>query len=508
MPSSIEKKRNARLSAGDSLPPSYSHVAVAILIPSAFSLAFTAMAADALPGYLPLGAFGILAPCLMAAVSAVSSLVLERDRSSALAFVRGFILSLILIWTLQALLLPRPGGIRFLPDPRGVFLTAVCAFSFLLARKFRSAFRSREILLNAVEGPDGVRLQIAMRDESLMVSSAIREMKSSLTVSAVVIVVQGAVLLVIFLATGRLSLLPTLSFSLSIAAAAVLRTTVADYLRFQDLLSLGLRDSTAKRAARIRLGFIAVPCLAIFSFLASSDRSILPIKWIVDFLNYLFSLIHFEIKIPPMGEMGPPMEFEMLSRIDDIAGPTAEPWIDIRLILELIGKALIAAAAAAFLAFMLSPIFTKRVVPFLSALRPLKALAALLAFLKRSLSLLFSGRATTPAMSLAQKKRVEQSFEAITKKKKDPQKAKEIGKMAKAFVALIERGAELGLPYLPSSLPLEWAMRLSEKWPTEGSQLALAAEIFEEALYSDKLVSRDRVELYFSVMKRAGIGWG
>jgi hypothetical protein len=202
------------------------------------------------------------------------------------------------------------------------------------------------------------------------------------------------------------------------------------------------------------------------------------------------------------------MEFDMPSRIDEIAGPTAEPWIDIRLLLEIAGKALIVAAAAAFLAFMLSPIFAKRLGPFLLALRPLKALAALLAFLKRSLSLLFSGRAATPAMSLAQKKRVEQSFEAIIKKKKDPQKAKEIGRMAKAFVALIERGAELGLPYLPSSLPLEWARRLSEKWPTEDSQLSLAAEIFEEALYSDKLVSRDRVELYFSLMKRAGIGGG
>lgn len=503
----------------DPLSPAAAHLAVSILVPSAYCVTAAAIGACASPDRLPLTAFGAIAPVLSAALSAASSLVFERERVSAWGFLRGFVLFLIALWPLQALLLGRPEGFGFRPDPPGLFLMADCAAAYLIAAKLRGSFLSRELFMESVRGLEGARLRSSAREDGALSVLAFRETGEAATVSTTTLLILLGVACVLGVGGRPLPAFLLAALAVSTGAGFLVRAVVADFQETHSLLCMGIVPRTADRASRLRLALAVVALLCLLCPLLAGDRPVLPIARIAQAWNSLASRLPSRPRspqpatlpeLPPAGE--PETNFSM---------PEVEPLIDLSAFLAVFGRILLGGLAAAFLIFLVAPLFSRSVASFMAKRRPAAALASVLAFFRRLFALIFGGGPRAPGMSAVELKRIERRFESLAAKKANPEKERETGRMAKAFLRLIARGAELGSPYRDSSVPVEWAKAAAARWPAAaagadgaqeraigeeraiGDDLVAAAELFEAALYSDRLVGRESTEEYFRIVERA-----
>jgi hypothetical protein len=489
------------------------HGAISVIMASCFSLTLAVFGSDALPLLFPLSPFGLAAPALAAAAAVLLSVVLERERALAAAFIRGAVLMLIVFWPLQALLLPRQGGISFLPDPPGVFCVLDCALSFTLASLFRGFFRAREFFAESTRGLEGEKLRNMVRDEGYLLTSTRQEMELAMATATVLIGALGLLLLVLFWGKGSLSPALTACYGASAVAFVFLRAVITDFLSSQSLAGIGIAQAPGERAGRIRLALAAAAGLAVLSFALTGDESPLSIELVLRALASFFSLLGWgPARVIPQD----PQELERLrlSRLELSDADFGEPLIDLGMILDFLKKAAIVAAAAAFLWFLLKPIFSARLKDFVKARKPLKALGRFFDFLKRVLGLLSGRKAARTALSAQERKKLERDFENVARKAKSIEKERETGRMAKAFIELIALGTGLGLPYRPTSVPLEWTKALQGLLPAEGpedrdlsARLIAAAGIFEEALYSDRILGREKTDPFFGALKAARERW-
>jgi hypothetical protein len=493
-------------SAPDPIASRSVSVALAIFLPSAFGFAMAGIGAEAAPEYLPLRAFGLMAPILAASFSAVLSLVLERERASVWGHIRGFILFFLLLWPLQALLMRRAAGIDFRPDPAGVFLMAESVFAYVFAAKLRGSFHCRELFMASVRGLRGDALRKAAREDGGLSQEAVRNMGGASSSSLGFLAFLGTAIFLVSLAKKAISPFLAVSFTVFLASVLILMAIIADFRQSHALLCMGVLPRIEDRVLRARLATIAVAIICVAAPFVSGESPLLPYRVIAGFLEFLFK---------PRGSMRPvtrnPAAPDLWTGITDFQAPSEiadyKPLVDLSLFYKIAGRLMLAAAILAFILFLVSPLLSKYLKDFFKARRPGKAFASFIEFLKSVISLLrLRPKAAPRGLSAADRKRMEKTFEGMARRRRDPEKERETGKMTKAFVGLIARGTELGRPYLPSSVPAEWAGSLAAVWPEEtpeGEELVLAAEIFEEALYSAKLVGKERAEEYFEILKRA-----
>jgi hypothetical protein len=493
-------------SAPDPIASRSLSMALAIFLPTAFSFAMAGIGVEAAPGYLPLRAFGLLAPFLASSFSAVLSLVLERERASVWGFIRGFILFLLLLWPLQALLMRRAAGIDFRPDAAGVFLMAESALAYILAAKLRGSFRSRELFMESVRGLRGDALRKAAREDGSLSQDAVKDMGGASSAALVFLAFLATGIFLVSLAKKAISPFLAAAFAVSLASVLILIAIVADFRQSHSLLCMGVLPRAEDRVSRARLTAIAVAIISVSAPLLSGESPLLSYRIITGFLEFVFKPRGFLRPVtqnPEAPSLWPgTSNFGMPPEIPDV-----KPLVDLSLFFKITGKLILAAAISAFIFFLVSPLFSKYFKGFLKARKPGKAFSSFLEFLKSVFSFLFfRSKAASRGLSAAERKRMERAFEGMARRRKNPEKERETGKMAKAFISLIERGTELGKPYLPSSVPAEWAGSLAAVWrgqEPKWEDLVLAAEIFEEALYSEKLVGKERAEAYFQILKRA-----
>jgi hypothetical protein len=480
---------------------------------SCFSLTLAVYGADALPLLFPPSPFGLAAPVLTAAAAVLLSLVLERERARAASFIRGAVLMLIALWPLQALLLPRHGGANFLPDPPGIFCVLDCALSFTLASLFRGFFRAREFFAESTRGLEGEKLRNMVRDEGYLVTSTRQEMELAMSTATVLIGAFGLLLLALFWGKGMLSPALTACYGASAVAFVFLRAVITDFLSSQSLAGIGIAPAPDERAARIRQALVAAAGLALLSFALTGDESPLSFELVMRALASFFSLLGWG---PARAIPQDPQELERLrlSRLELSDADFGVPLIDLAMILEFLKKAAIVAAAASFLWFLLKPLFSAGLKDFVKARKPLRALGRLIDFLKRVLGLLSGRKAARTALSAQERKKLERDFESLARKAKSLEKERETGRMAKAFIELIALGTGLGQPYRPTSVPLEWTRALQGLLPSQeaedrdlAARLVAAAGIFEEALYSDRILGREKTDPYFAALKAARARW-
>jgi hypothetical protein len=491
------------------------HLAVSILAPAAYCVTAAALGDCASPDRLPLTVFGALAPVLAAAFSASSSLVFERERVSAWGFLRSFVLFIVALWPLQALLLGRPGGVDFRPDPAGIFLMADCCAAYAVAAKLRGSLRSRELFMESVRGLEGERLRSSAREDGALSLLAFRETGQAASLST-------SVLLALLGASCVLSVIgrPFSPFLLSALSASTIsgfmvRAVVADFRETHSLLCMGIVPGTRERASRLRLALAVAAILCLASPFLAGDSPILPLSRIARAWNSFLSLFPARARALTPLPAPTPLALEPPSGpAPSLPMPEVKPLIDLSAFLAVFGRVLLGGMALAFAIFLLAPLFSRSLGQFLKARRPVRALGSILSFFKRLLRLLFGKASPVPGMRPEELKRIERRFESLGARKANPAKERETGRMAKAFLRLIERGAELGHPYLDSSVPVEWARSAAAAWPpiaagTDGArerrigeELVAAAELFEAALYSEKLLGKKATEEYFEIVGR------
>jgi hypothetical protein len=76
-----------------------------------------------------------------------------------------------------------------------------------------------------------------------------------------------------------------------------------------------------------------------------------------------------------------------------------------------------------------------------------------------------------------------------------------MGRVQRAFAALLRWGERLGVSYALFYTPLEYAERLIDIVPAGAQELCFVVELFEEVMFSKHLVASGRIARYFRTIR-------
>jgi hypothetical protein len=95
-------------------------------------------------------------------------------------------------------------------------------------------------------------------------------------------------------------------------------------------------------------------------------------------------------------------------------------------------------------------------------------------------------------------KQVKDQLARLTAAKEDRRKRAQLCKMAEAYLRFLRWGEGVKHPCIPSLAPGEYAALLTPHFPELTEPIHRIALIFEEALYGNTLLTRDKWNLFFS----------
>jgi len=76
-----------------------------------------------------------------------------------------------------------------------------------------------------------------------------------------------------------------------------------------------------------------------------------------------------------------------------------------------------------------------------------------------------------------------------------------MGRVGRAFAALLRWGETLGIPYVFFYTPKEYTEKLAAIVPAGTGQLSFVVEVFEEVMFSPHLVASGRISEYFRTIR-------
>jgi hypothetical protein len=465
----------------------------ALIAPTFFLGGLVLLIADLVPIQFPI--FRVIAAGFVSTLAASIYYDLLRDRlvNHTAANIRGCIAITALVYTVASLYAgPEAAGRGFIPNIVNICSSLASVYEWSTALVFKQVFRGQRQFEKLAESLSGEMLRAAIIENPELISTErINKIQKSILVHFTVISVFA--LTIVFLKPST-TLFP-LAFLLFTTIASVCMLGFLALMKQEYMFAgEGLSISKTFRLRQLLGIFLFVGAGAVFAFLLSSNRSLMPLSLIARFFAWLASLFAKPIPLntPPVPIPEAPPMTPMGQQLAETFGAT-QPWGG----WKYVRRGFIGLAALAFLFFMLKPLFEgglsfakgranlkriwKEFVEWLGGLKKWRTiLASIVSFFKtrETRRLTRKRKKNTDDISSISSK----VLAAYTSAKK-----KKIQQSVNLFARLIIWGEEtLGVIWKPSLAPGEFCALLSSASaePEIGKAVVHCGELFEQALYA------------------------
>lgn len=436
--------------------------------------------------------FRVISAGFVAALAASVYYDLLRDRlvNHAVAHIRGGIAITVFVYTVASLCAGlRPLGRGFIPSIANIGSAMASLYAWSVTLNLKQIFRGQRRFEKFAESLNGEALRVAIIENPDLISTE-RIDKMRKTVFAHLMVIDALAIVVIFSKTPAV-LFPLVFLLFTTIASMCILGFLALMKQEYAFAGEGLSISKTFRLRQILGIFLFTGAGAVFAFLLSSNRSLLPLSLITRFFAWLASLF---AKPPLSLEARPTLSPEIPSmplgqQLAETFGE-AQPWEG----WKYVQRGFVALAILAFLFFMLKPLFKgdlsftkgranlkrlwKEFLEWLGGLRNWrKVLGSIVSFFKyrETRRLVREKNADVSRVS-------SEVLAAYTSAKK-----KKIQQSVNLFARLIIWGDEtLGVIWKPSLAPGEFCALLSSAVPERERKDAviLCGVLFEQSLYS------------------------
>jgi len=445
---------------------------------------------------------------------AVAGNILFKERANILARIREVAVIFLTVLLFLCIVNKIPlKGINLLRVDL-VYPLILVLLQWTFSYSIHSSLRERETLLSALIGKKGSALLHALRDSSYQAGIFIRGMGNTKQVIATFQFVVFSLIVIAVVSGKNLGF-----FGISLAAlhaiCGLLFTSLINLI-IDDQFLLGNGIIVTIRLERRRLIFI-ISLLGIGIFLvllAARDASLLPLSYLLALLEKLGRL--FRLTPDPRLIEGIRTMLGERRRYYDMRFSMGNEQVNhhflrlITLIMEFLRRFLRTVIGAAIFFFLVAPLFSAYFLKKLGGLKPLELLLKkirALTFFSLRLMMQFISWLSSVKRNKKLKREDERSdqVKALKGSAMSPKyglgKKLQMGRVLKAFVGLLKWGERMGVRYLPFNTPQEYAARLGTAIPGINYQLIYVVELFEEVMFSEHLVRREKITRYFRAIK-------
>ncbi len=483
------------------------HPLLSVLLPASFLVPLSAIVTGFLGTALPALTTAAVVCLCSGFLAALFENIARVERVHAPGRFRFAFLLIGLIYLAVSLMGRGPLELRIHPGLENVWFAFIGGAQWFLATSLQETFRSREYLLEEMEGKAGIALTIAIRDATTLTGTTLSGLKT-LRILNIAFALALAVIL-ITIDFFRVPI-PPATAAATLASFLLLPLVAAltgQYAFEHDAASEGfpIDEELRSRKLRIALAIIIVP-LILAPFAAGSEALLSP-DLILRFLAWLADLLipkSVPFDLAPQPEPGQVELIEELMRLRE--ADEGRAGLDLSWLYAILKRVFLVAAGLGFVAFLLAPVFSKH---FRAALKRRSLGRFLLRKLREFASLFRFRRHKKEARNRVGPDDlvpVREALEALTRGRRTRQKRREVGRMTKSFLALIRWGTERGVPYALSTAPGEYVRDLAASQEAAetalGADLLSTGDIFEEALYSDHLLDAERLAEYEEAIRR------
>jgi hypothetical protein len=455
-----------------------------------------------------------LAPLLLAAgiEEAVMGNLLFTERASFVARIRELCFVLALTFGYLFVLSGVQSGRGLHLSPSLIYPMTAVLLQWLLSRGIHSGLREREILLSALTGKGGSSLRHSLRDSSYQAGLTIRVLRS---IKAAVIVFQFLIVVLLIVAAvlrRRPTIIGVLAAALHAVGGLLCIGMLHTFMEEQLLLGSGALVPLRFERRRVVFSLSILAAAAGLVILTARETSLLPLSALIALLRKLASLF----RIPAEGRgLAEALQNVLIERrhyynamLQSQPLPVVNPLA--LLLVELLRRLFTTLLGTGLFLFLVSPLLSQDFVDRLRELRPLhalgKKLSAFLAFsvrlwLRLAHWLLLSRSRHVLAIAEDGKDQRTSGKRRSRPRRLSVRKKVQMGRVGRAFAALLQWGASLGIPYVFFYTPQEYAERLTAIVPAGAGQLSFVIEVFEEVMFSVHLVASGRISQYLRTIR-------
>lgn len=488
------------------------HPLLAFLLPAAFlvpaasvTIALIGAAFPLPPLYAVGGPLPFLAACMTAGLLAVAmGNVAHDERLGISARIRELVYGLMVCWAAGSVFASGPFLSRFRIGLENIGLSVAFALQWFLSIHFHEALRAREDFIDSIEGLAGTDLQNAVRDSgglSIEALTSLGRLRTASTLFAFAL----AILWGIASAAGAAGagLAAVIASVPCFMAAPLIHLLLAQYDLEHRAAGEGLIIGRTIRSRRIRFGLILTGSAIGAALVLAVQGPMLPIRWLAEALEFLSRLFASRGDAPPprppKTEPPAPDFRDMLRGLEEDSRP---PLFDLTPFIPFLKRAALFTGIALVVIFLFSPFFSAE---FRRALRT----RSLAAYLRKKLRDFISLFRSPPAeerepvvLSAAELRSLKERLDSIAGKRRSREKRREIGRLAKRFLRVIEWGGARSVRWTAATGPAEFCGILSGTVPELRKELTDIADIFEEALYSDRALDPEKHLTYERAVRK------
>jgi hypothetical protein len=466
-----------------------SHRCVAFSIPALFMATTLFFAHDISTDFSPPG-FLFWIPILAGGILALAlSGIFHAERAGSLAPWRALALTLLAVYALRLPFRLEPFPERLAPDAASLFALACVAVQWVWSLGIERLFLDRESFIQGLGELDGTALSVAMREDGLYLSETtdgLRKIALSVTISAALLVI---LLLVGFLNHAEPSL-PTLVFFVAFFLLVLLVYALFRIYNAELYFAgFGLRGAFSLTHRRIFFALLLLAACLTIAIIVSSDSAILPPTVFAYLLALLKRIPRPDIPVN-MDELPPSEPDNSGDLLHALKEADFKPIIDLGWLVNVLKIVFLAALVVGLVWFLFGPFFAREWGKFWKAGRFRRHLVSWLASLKDLFSwMLNSGKRDKTRPPVTRSRSIfADSVKNRLRPGKSPEKKREIGRLTRQFLRIVDWGDARGLGWRPSAAPLEYARALALAVPQIERDVMRAANLFEKALYAAELL--------------------
>lgn len=460
------------------------------------------LALDCAPALSMPGAGFWLPVALACAFPVALSAAFGIKEGNTASMVRALAFALLALRGIQIATAAGPWDVRVIPKLRDILALVASGVCWVWSASIDSLLASRSAVLASVEGKTGAGLYAGLREEGLLISSTNGDLERVRDFCVLLPAILVAALAAIALTGHAVSLPSLLAVAAIFVLAGFIRAILQVYRSELYWAGLGLSEAFTLTRKRLPLALAMLVLCACAMLAVSGERPPLPATAFLALLSWLKAFFApganaAPIELPREQTDEPNGFGELLAELSkqqDASPNLAWFW-------TALGWLLLAAVAVGVVRFLFGPLIRREAFPFFRSGKTrarLRAFAENLRALARSFVGFFSdlrfglswarARSKTDRASVLAKASTSsftESLRELIHPGLSKEKKKEIGKLTREFLRLVEWGAGHGVECGASTGPLEYAQSLA---PLAGANVIGAGELFEKALYSRDLL--------------------
>ncbi len=491
------------------------HPSIALLVPFLFLVSITGILNTVSGGQIRLSMIFYVVLFLTGLEETLVGNILFKENVGGIERLREIVYLLLLGGLILFLLQPGPVESRWqsMGQWQSVYMGLCIVLQWLITFRVHANLRDREILLSFLQDKRGLELRLALRGSSGMANEtllSIRKVKRTIILCQVFVFMLLVLLFFLGVETATPLFVILLLHGMSgVLFVFILNNATQDQLLFGE----GIYADEVFQKKRFLYAFVVLSIVIVIVFLLARQVSLLPLSLFQPLLDWLARLFAGRGRpAPRLPGNTPVMRDQRMA--ETLAPLNEEPsplMVLIRMILSILGRAVIIGLGLLFIYFLLSPLLSDYFRKRLTGLRPLQALfSKLLAFFDFMARIIaqFIAWLRQPFGASFPYPRPEPGTEDESAKwrrrkikKAGLLKRWEMGRVLRMFLKLIRYGRRRGVEYRSCLAPLEYAELMAVAVPRQQSSLSEAMTIFEEALYSPQRLSRQKTGRYFALVR-------